>query len=351
MAGKLARLALRRTLSQVRYVTPVHPRDADAQTSAIYAQIEADFGMLAPPAALHSPSPRTLAAAWLMLRESLVTGAVDRPAKEAVAAAVSLSNSCPYCVTVHSSTLGGLSAGPDAIAIAAGDLSSVHDDRLRGIALWASAGATRAGAEGQDWPFPPAQAAELIGVAVTFQYLNRMVNVFLGDSPLPDNAPTTARKLLGWMMGRDAAVFAEPGASLDFLPPAAGNLPWASENPVVGEAFTRAAAAIESSTAVTEPIRSLLQDELSDWDGESPGLGRGWVNEAVSVLPEREQPAGRLALLTAKASYQVDEDVVAEFRATQPDDADLIELTAYASMAAATKVGEWLWLGRVTADH
>lgn len=351
MAGKLARLALRRTLSQVRYVTPVHPRAAEGLVASVYRQIEADFGMLAPPAALHSPSPRALAASWLMLREALVAGAVDRPAKEAVAAAVSLTNTCPYCVTVHSATLGGLSAGPDAEAIAAGDLSSVHDDRLRGIALWASAGATRAGAAGQDWPFPPAQAAELIGVAVTFQYLNRMVNVFLGDSPLPDGAPSTARRVLGWMMGRDAAAAATPGESLDFLPPAGGEPAWAGSNPVVGAAFTRAAAAFEASTAVTEPIRELLAVELSEWDGQAPGLGRSWVDEAVSVLPPGEQPAGRLALLTAKASYQIDDDVVAAFRAAQPEDAALVDLTAYASMAAASRVGDWMWLGRVTADR
>jgi AhpD family alkylhydroperoxidase len=349
MAGRLARQALRRALSQVRHVTPVRPRSATGLVAAVYDQVEADFGMLAPPVALHSPSPRVLAAAWLMLRESLVAGAVDRPAKEAVAAAVSLSNSCPYCVTVHSATLGGLSSGPDATAIAAGDLSSVHDDRLRGIALWASAGATRAGAEGQDWPFPPAQAEELIGVAVTFQYLNRMVNVFLGDSPLPDGAPSGARRFLGWMMGRDAAAFAEPGVALALLPSVADTVPWAGG--VVGDAFTSAAAAISATSSVTEPVRALLAAELSEWDGQAPGLGRGWVDEAVRVLPAAERAAGRLALLTAKASYQVDDEVVAAFRATRPEDAALVELTAYASMAAASRVGDWLWLGRVPADR
>lgn len=347
MAGRLARRALRRTLSQVRHVTPVHPRAAEGLVAEVYSQIEADFGMLAPPAALHSPSPRVLAAAWLMLRESLVAGAVDRPAKEAVAAAVSLANTCPYCVEVHGATLAGMSGDPSATT----DLSTIHDDRIRGIALWAKAGATRAGAAGQDWPFPAAEAAELIGVAVTFQYLNRMVNVFLGDSPLPAGAPAGASRVLGWMMGRDAGRYTEPGRSLEFLPPSATELPWAAGNPVLGDAFARAGATIESTTAATEPIRELLAVELSDWDGEPAGLGRGWVEEAVSVLPTAEQPAGRLALLVAKASYQVDDDLVAEFQDQHRDDAALIELTAYASMAAATRVGDWMWLGRVGADH
>ena len=75
----------------------------------MYRQVERDFGMLAPPVALHSPAPEALAAVWVILRESLVaTGLAGRPGKEAVAATISLANSCPYCVDVHGATLMGL---------------------------------------------------------------------------------------------------------------------------------------------------------------------------------------------------------------------------------------------------
>ena len=41
----------------------------------------------------------------------------------------------------------------------------------------------------------------------TFHYLNRMVNIFLTDSPLPANLPAAARsnagRVLGWYMGND----------------------------------------------------------------------------------------------------------------------------------------------------
>jgi hypothetical protein len=85
--------------------------------------------------------------------------------------------------------------------------------------------------------------------------------------------------------------------------------------------------------------------ELENWHGERRGPSRAWVESAVSGLPQADQPAGRLALLTALASYQVDRSVVRTFRASQPGDAALVELTAWASFAAARRVGAWIPLG------
>jgi AhpD family alkylhydroperoxidase len=294
--------------------------------------------MLAPPISLHSPAPDALAAAWAMLRESLVVpGAADRATKEAVAAAVSAGNTCPYCVEVHTATLTALAPQPD--------------PALRDISAWASAGGTRAGATGRPWPFPAEQAPELIGTAVTFQYLNRMVNVFLGESPLPPTVPPRARdrarRFLGAFMRRSAIQRRRPGAALDLLAdaPLPADLAWAAGNPCVGAAFARAAGAIDAAATRSVPaaVRDLLATELSTWDGAAPGPSRAWVEAATAGLPAPERAAGRLALLTAKASYQIDEAAVAEYRHTTPGDAALIELTSWASLSAARRVGCWLW--------
>lgn len=80
-------------LTQVRYVTPARPQAAGAVTSQVYGQVERDFGVLAPPVALHSPAPGVMAGVWIMLRESLIVrDQVERGAKEAVATAVSAAN-------------------------------------------------------------------------------------------------------------------------------------------------------------------------------------------------------------------------------------------------------------------
>jgi AhpD family alkylhydroperoxidase len=323
-------------LRQVRRVSVIRPSLATGLVARVYTQVERDFGMLAPPIALHSQAELPLAASWLMLRESLLaTGVVDRATKEHVATAVSSHNACPYCVQVHGATLRGM-PGP------------IADPALQAVTRWADGSGTR-GTAGLAPPFPAAEAAELVGVAVTFHYLNRMANVFLADSPLPAEIPDAARggaaRVLRWFMGSMAAKVYPPGAALPLLPRAArpADLPWAAANPTVADAFARAVAAIDSAgaAAIPAPVRELVSARLSEWDGQPPGLTRSWVTDAASDLPADQRPTARLALLTAFASYQVDDSTVTEFRRHHPDDRTLIEVCSWASMAAARQVGAW----------
>ncbi|HST66643.1 MAG TPA: carboxymuconolactone decarboxylase family protein [Mycobacteriales bacterium] len=333
MIATLVRLAVRRSLNDTRHIKVVKPRHARGLVKDVYDQVERDFGMLAPPTALHSPSPEALAACWMILRETLLAeGEADRAAKEAVATGVSVANNCPYCEDVHGMTLDALAGGPGGEA----------------LREWAKGSATAAGAG--PVPGPPEQAPELIGVALAFQYYNRVANVFLTDSPFPAHVPLSARsrarQVLGGVLRRSAGGGARPGDSLDLLPPAPApeDLDWARPNEVVTDAFARAYAAIDSAgvRSVPERVRDLVEERLSTWDGAAPGLSRAWVEEAIAGLPAAEQPAGRLALLVAFASYQVDEGVVEGFRACEPDDAALIETVSWASMAAARRISSWL---------
>ncbi|MEV7008612.1 carboxymuconolactone decarboxylase family protein [Streptosporangium sp. NPDC051022] len=340
MDGTFTQRALRRSLDRIHHVSPVRPAAARGLVAEVYTRAEREFGMLAPPVALHSPAPEILAACWMMLRETLVVeGRAGRVAKEAVATGVSLGNACPYCVGVHGATLHGLLGGRDVTGGAAGPITE-----------WARAGGVRREAAGHGTPFPAGQAAEFVGVAVTFHYLNRMVNVFLDDTPLPPRVPAPARgglmRVLGRFMRQAARGDREPGTSLGLLPaaPLPGDLSWAADAPNIAGAFARTARAVEEAglRSVPEPVRDLVVTTLAGWDGEPVALGRSWADDAVSGLPVAQRPAGRLALLTALASYQVGRSVVDDFRADRPDDAGLIELTAWASLAAARRVGGWM---------
>ncbi len=335
MIAGLVRFAVRKSLRDTRHVEVVPRRRARGLVAAVYRQVERDFGMLAPPVALHSAAPETMAAAWVLLRETLLApGLAGRAAKEAVATGVSAANSCPYCVDVHGMTLAAIPDGPG---------GAVRDE----LEAWARASATAAAPAP---PFPPAQAPELIGVAVAFQYYNRMVNVFLRDSPFPAHVPESAkpraRRVLGGVLRPSAGPGPRAGDSLKLLPeaPLPEDLHWAGGNPVVAGALARAYAAAEAAGARSVPgeVRALLHDRLSTWDGQPPGLSRSWLEEAVAGLAEADRPAGRLALAVALASYQVDEELVDAFRATAPGDGTLIELTAWAGMAAARRVSSWL---------
>jgi alkylhydroperoxidase family enzyme len=333
---------LRRSLAQIRYVSPVLPGTANGLVASVYAQVEQDFGMVAPPVAMHSPCPPALAGSWAMLRETLlVTDQADRAEKEVVAASVSAVNSCPYCVAVHTAAAQHLDSGLDAAGIASGDLASPV---LKDTARWARSSGLP---ESADSP-PPGNFAELAGVAVTFQYLNRMVTVFLPESPLP---PMTPKAVGGWVMGMLASGMTSaspvPGESLEPLPDA--KLPeefsWAAGDARIASTLAGATAAVEDAAAqvVTAPVRELISDRLRAWDGRPVSPSRAWADEAVAALDGPDRAAGRLAILTALAPYQVGRADVDEFRsAAKSGDDAVIALTSWASLAAARTAGSWL---------
>ena len=333
---------------QVRYVSPVRRGAARGLVGRVYEQIEREFGVLAPSLVLLSPAAQVLAASWLMLRETLlVTRKVERDAKEAVATTVSLGNSCPWCATVHGTMVSGLA---DGLVLKGRSAESIADPRLRAVTTWARDCGTEEGARRHEPACPAAEAPELIGTVVLFHYYNRMVNVFLTEVPLPPGAPRMALGPVMWILDRRFRPAAErshqPGTSLDLLPAASlpGDLSWASGDAVAEDAFARGCAAIDAAGARSVPpsVRDLVLTELENWHGEPRGPSRDWAERAVSGLPAADRAGGRLALLTALASYQVDRSVVRMYRASQPDDSALVELTAWASLAAARRAGAWI---------
>lgn len=348
MVSLFAQATRRVSVTHIRHVAPVPPRAATGLTARVYRQMEADFGMVAPPVMLHAPAPDALAACWSILRETMLApGLVSRTAKEAVAAAVSLGNQCPYCVEVHGAALAGLLRGPDSWAVAADRVGDVADPGMRELARWARASGSPAAEARHPVPFPPAHAPELIGVAVTFHYINRMVNVFLRDSPMPPvpaSVLPVVRRFAARLMRGMASGHSDPGRSGDLLPdaPLAADLSWAAGPPHIAGAVSRASAAIDAGGARSVPdrVRRLVRAQLANRTPE-PALPVGGVRwePTVAELPESERPAARLALLTALASYRVTDAFIEDFRDRGHDDRAIIELTSWASFAAARQIG------------
>jgi AhpD family alkylhydroperoxidase len=340
-----------RVLPFRRQVRHVDPAMHDPRTSAVRRQIVQDFGMLVPPFALHLPTPEALCAYWAIVREPTYGRLVDRSKKEAVAAAVSAINTCPYCVDVHTTMLDALGDRAPAAAIASGETNSIADPDLRAVVAWARANRQPDAPILQQRPFPDEHAPELIGIAIAYHYINRMVNIFAAASPFPLGAwkikPILKRAAVP-VFRRLLAREVRPGASLDLLPPAPlpDDLAWAQGDPIIADAFGRAAAAFDAvgRQALPEQVRQLVLTRLHAWRGEEPGISRGWVESAIETLPEPQRPLGRLALLAALASYQVDTQVLNDAR-TRPGpagDETLIAATGWASFAAARRIGSWL---------
>jgi AhpD family alkylhydroperoxidase len=351
LASLFARTARRLSMGHIRRVRPVLPSAATGLVATVYRRMESEFGMIAPPVALHAAAPEVLAAVWLMLRETLIAGdPADRAAKEAVAAAVSLANECPYCVQVHGAALIGVGAGADAERIAAGRIDDLEPGLLRDLARWARDSSARSAIGRSPAPFGPDRMPALLGVAVTFHVINRMVNLFLGDSPLapiPSRGRRLGQAVAVRVFGHFARIGRPPGRDGNLLPPAGpiADLEWAVGRPAVADAMNRGVAAIEraASPVVPAPVRDLVRAGLADPTLTAPGLAiEGWLAGQLAVLEPAHRPAGRLALLTAWAAYRVTDADVEHFRAAGHDDADVITLTAWASLSAAREIGRRL---------
>lgn len=337
-------------MSGIRYLHPVPPAAATGLVAEVYSQAKREFGLL-PPVPLHSPIPRLLAGAWCVLRETLLVGQVGRPVKEALAAEISRLNRCPFCIDAHTLMLEAAGEKEAARALAAREPGALRDEGLREVVAWGAAHRSPGAATLSRPPFSAADTSEMIGTAMAFHYINRMAHVFLPDSAYPLSPAFYWAK--GWVRklasGRFKALVSArrvPGESLALLEPAElpADTPWARGNPYVAGAFARYAAAVKEAVqdALPETVRERVVERLEVWDGSDPGLG-GLGEDELGGIPDEERAAGRLALLTAFASYRVDGDVVAAYRARRPTDAQLLGAVSWVSYVSARRIGRWLW--------
>jgi AhpD family alkylhydroperoxidase len=332
----------------IKYIKPAEIATVQGLTAQVYAQIKGELGIVPEPFTLHSPVPEILAGTWGIFRETILTGHVRRAIKEAVAAAVSESNRCPWCVDAHSIVLHAIGKSDAARAISDHTYQRLKDSQMQSIIRWASATRTSSSPVLATPPFSSQEAAEVIGVAVTFHYLNRMVNVLLVETNLPRNAlmKSAMKRTLGWLYSGAARKVYQPGAALELLPdtPLPADLAWAAPIPNVAGAFARFAAVVEQAgVLVLSPVvRSLICKHVNVWQGEDMGISRQWVDRATDELIAKDQAAAHITLLAALAPHQVDAGVIESFREYWLRDSELVSALAWASFTAARRIGSWL---------
>lgn len=333
----------------VKYIQPVSAGSAVGIVAQVYTQIKRDFGALVEPFTLHSPMPKLLAGAWMAARESQLAGNVRRDIKEVVAASVSRINRCPYCVDAHTIMLDATGEHKAARAISKGNYDRILDSEVRSIVRWALATRSPGSETLLSPPFSKEEAPEIIGTAVFYHYINRMVSVLLSETPLPSNQPwlkNPLKRLAGLFFSRAVRRSKPLGESLRFLPDAdlPADLGWTKTSPTIAEAFARFAAVVDDAGvgALSAEVRSRVQEHIQAWNGEESALSRSWVEQKIKGFDGASQAAGRLTLLTALAPYQVDDGIVLSFRIHFPEDEKFLGALTWASFTAARRIGTWL---------
>ncbi len=321
----------------IRHLTPPDIAHAEGLSAAVYRQLELEFQTV-PPITMHHLDPELMSGVWSACRETLVAGPY-RALKEAVAVAVSDSNRCPYCVQAHTSMLEGSGA-------------HVGDDGVpASIVEWAAATGDRENAIGLQPPFPRNSAPAIMGTAVMFHYINRMVNLFLDDTMMPvvGKLPLVSgpafRLFSNFVSGRIATLDVVPGRFLTGEPKMA--LPeefrWAEPDAGVSGGLLRFASSAESAGSTLDAaVRGLVEEVVSEWSGGLPGPGKSWLDHAVAVLPEHSRPQARIALLAALASWAADDGEIAAFRGEGADDRSLLDTAAWGAYLAAKRIASWI---------
>ncbi|MFF3171925.1 carboxymuconolactone decarboxylase family protein [Streptomyces sp. NPDC057900] len=309
-----------------RYTTPAPPESATGVVADVYAQMATDFGIeRAATFVVLSASPPLLTGAWALLRESLLAGRVPRTEKEVVAAGVSLANRCPFCVDAHTVLLHA--AGDHRLAETIARDGQPEDPTYRQLLAW-----------GKDMsspqPFPPADAPEHIGTALSFHFINRVVSSLLTESMLPFGLQRlrAVRSAAGRTLTRAVRQELATGLSLPLLETEGEAPSWAAGT-AIGTAFGALRTAAELGAGLlSDEDAAFVRESVAAWDGVSP-LPHG------AVLPDRaERPGARLALLAARAPYRITDEDVAAWLAPPFTDHCLVHLVAFGAIRAVGRV-------------
>ena len=149
--------------------------------------------------------------------------------------------------------------------------------------------------------------------------INRFSHVVMDGSPV--SAPlgrqglkAAALRLFGGELRATHVKRLTPGRALSLLPPAPlpADMRWATPNPRIADALARWTAVVEceASSVVSPAVQDLVLRNLQDWKGELMPISRNWVEVETSALTGQDRAIARLALVLAKAPYQVDETLV-----------------------------------------
>jgi hypothetical protein len=329
----------RLSVKTMRYVSAVPKRQASGLVKRVYDMIDEDFfinGSLTS----RSTVPSLLAAIWTSGRETmLVDDHLDRSSKEALCAVMSDVNDCPYCGDMLISLVDASAKHDAASAIFRRDLERIEDPVLRSQLEWIEAVSRPGTHDLPTCPYTAEQLPEVLGSMMAMADINRFSHVVMDGSPvsLPNSLQRTALRLFGRELKPTKKTPALPGRALDLLPPAElpADLAWAKSNPRIADALARWTAAVESETkgVVSDVVRRRVADELADWQNERMPLSRNWVERALSGLEGEDRALTRLALILAKAPYQVSEDLVEPL--VGDDSARFVRKLAWASFIGA----------------
>lgn len=226
------------------------------------------------------------------------------------------------------------------------EAKGIEDPGLRALVAWGYATRGPPGDALAPRPFDAEQAPELIGTAVLFHYINRIVTVFVAGGRLPRNAARGWVRRLGALAMRPVTQQSiQPGPRVPdpaYRPAEAPS--WCEPDARIANRFGAFQDELDTlaSRHLTPEVRECVSARIESWQGGDPELGRGWLEPLVADLSAKHAAQARLALLAALAPDQIDVALIGAFREHEGSDTALLATMAWPSWVAALRIGGWL---------
>jgi hypothetical protein len=337
------------SLKTMRYVHAIPRRKATGLVAQVYNMIEEDFfinGSLTS----RSKVPALMAAMWAAGRESiLVDDRLDRITKEAMNAVLSQVNDCPYCGDMLISLVHAGGQPEAASNIFSESEGAIADSTLRDRLAWVKSVASAGTKKHPPAPFTAEELPEAIAALMAMSDINRFSHVVMDGSPVSapfglQGVKAAALRLFGGELRATHIERLTPGRALSLLPPASlpADLRWATPNLRIADALARWAEVVEreASGVISPRVKDLVVRNLQDWKGELMPISRSWVDADVLSLTGQDRAIARLALVLAKAPYQVDGTLVEDVRKEDRSEERFIRILAWASFSGARRFAQ-----------
>lgn len=339
----------RLSVKTMRYVDAVPTHKATGLLAELYQQINEDFfinGSLTS----HSAVPELLAGAWAGGRETIIQpDKLDQKTKEAMAATLSGVNDCAYCGDMLISLVHSAGDRSAAKGIFHGNQSPLTDKSLETRLHWVSSVAKPGNPLPATAPFSQAELPEAIGSLVAMSHINRYSHVVMDGSPVPfgqSSAKYAALSMFSLELKEVVARELKPGRSLTLLPPAPlpRDMLWAKAHPRIADTMSRWSHAIKmhADTAIPEPVRALVQNQMQSWNGEAMPVSRTWAQNAVAHLAKEHHALAKLCLVVALSPWQFSDDLMQPVIQQTLSKKELVKILNFAAFSGARRFGERL---------
>jgi hypothetical protein len=305
----------------VRYITAVSVKHSTDSNRRVFAQMQQENAGVHGPFLVHAAQPTLLAAVWALFRETQLASGVPRAHQETIALLVAEENRCPWCIEAH-------------------QLALSTQPRVSQIVDWYNANPDPLSAAAHPAFTLEASIAHRAAVLL-WQYINRITNVLLVESAWQRfgswKAPATR------VMGRVFEAFFlnrryEAGRALVLIgdAPLPEHLAWAQPHRPIAAALAYVHQQIQDLGAphIPETVQRFVLEFVHAHRRQSMGLSRRWADDAVQPLEPSQRTLAKLLLLTALASYQIDDAVMRSVRDELRTDAELLAVLAWGSYAA-----------------